>query len=98
MRGRRALLLQLVQALVDGGSLRADDLGQRTARKAHSERAIPERRGEGAKRSDGQVVNGVEHQETGVKNSAPRASTVGTTSARSRNSFRCSQEVSAMSK
>ena len=52
----QALLHQSLQILVDGGSLRADDLGERMAGNTHRKGAIAKRRGEGAKCGEGQVV------------------------------------------
>ena len=48
--------------------------------------------------SRGPVRPGAFHNAQGRKNSAPNASTVADTSARSRNSLRCSQDVSAISR
>ena len=79
---------------MDGLGLRPDGLGERVARKADGERAFAERGGERAKGGRGQILERVEHQTIGEENSAPIASTVGTTRARSRKSLCCSQEVS----
>lgn len=76
--------------------LRADDLDQRVAGKTEGERAFAERGGEGTKGDRGQVLEWGEHQMSGGANSAPMASTLGTTSARSRKSLSFSQEISAM--
>src|SRR5262249_56722183 len=54
--------------------------------------------GEGAKRLVCQMLKLVGHERHCVKNSAPRLSTVATTSARSRKSLNCSHDVSAISR